>query len=271
VTGNLPNSLEFLIRHGYSVLFLSILAEQGALPLPSVPFLLLYGALARAGKLNLFVAILCGLCACLIADNLWFQLGRASGSRILRFICRVSLEPDSCVRQTENAFVKYGLRSLLVSKFIPGLNAVAAPIAGSSRASWPQFVLFDSVGAIVWLGAYLGLGYLFADQLEIVAAYALRMGSSIVLLLVLACAAWIVGKYIHRRRFLRKLSLARISAEELYRMLEAGQDVMIVDLRHRTDADPEDSIPGALRMSPEDLAERSHEIPRDRDIVLFCS
>jgi len=253
------------------VLFLSILAEQSALPLPSIPFLLLYGALARSGRLSLFVAILCGLCACLIADNLWFQLGRARGSRILRFICRVSLEPDSCVRQTENAFVKYGLRSLLVSKFVPGLNAVAAPIAGSSRASWPEFVLFDSVGSVVWLGAYMGLGYVFADQLEIVAAYALRMGSSIVTLLVLAAAAWIAGKYVHRRRFLRKLSLARISAEELRRMLEAGQEVMIVDLRHRMEADPDDSIPGALRMSPEDLAERSHEIPRDRDIVLLCS
>lgn len=139
------------------------------------------------------------------------------------------------------------------------------------RTSWPKFVLFDSLGSVVWLGTYMGLGYLFADQLEAVAAYALRMGSSIVILLVLACAAWIAGKYIHRRRFLRKLSMARITAEELHRMLEAGQDVMVVDLRLRMEEDPDDSIPGALRMSAEDLAERSHEIPRDRDIVLLCS
>ena len=264
------STIQFLIRHGYAVLFLWIVAEQGAIPLPSIPVLLACGALARAGKLSLFLVLLCGLAACLIADNVWFQLGRRRGGRILRFICRISLEPDSCVRQTENAFVKYGLRSLLVSKFVPGLNAVAAPMAGSSGAPLRRFAAYDSLGALLWIGCYVGLGWLFYDQLEVVAAYALRMGSWLVVAVIGLLAIWIVLKFIQRRRFLRKLSVARITPEDLRDMLDAGEDVMILDLRTRVDAD-DASIPGALRISVEELAERHREIPRDRDIVLFCS
>lgn len=252
------------------MLFLWILAEQGAVPLPSIPVLLACGALARAGKLSLLLVLLCGLSACLIADNVWFQLGRRRGGRILRFICRISLEPDSCVRQTENVFLKYGLRSLLVSKFVPGLNAVAAPMAGSSGAPLRRFALYDSLGALFWIGCYVGLGWLFFDQLELVAAYALRMGSWLVVIVAGLLGGWIAWKFIQRRRFLRKLSVARITAEELRDMLQDGEEVIIVDLRNRVDAD-DPSIPGALRIAVEDLAARHGEIPRDRDIVLFCS
>ena len=263
-------TLDFLIRHGYVVLFVWILAEQGAVPLPSIPLLLACGALARAGKLSLAVAMLYGLAGCLVADNVWFQLGRVRGGRILRFLCRVSLEPDSCVRQTENAFLRYGLRSLLVSKFVPGLNAVAAPMAGSSGARRTQFLLYDTLGALLWLGTYAGLGYLFSDQLEVVAAYALRMGSWLVVIVIASLAAWIAWKFIQRQRFLHKLSVARITPEELRDLIDSGEDVMILDVRQHVDPD-DASIPGALHISLEELSDRHGEIPRDRDIVLFCS
>jgi len=126
------HTAEFVVRHGYALLFVWLLAEQGALPLPSVPLLLACGALARNGQLNPFLVLLSGMAACLLADNIWFQLGRRRGARILKFLCRIALEPDSCVRRTETAFEKYGVRSLLVAKFVPGLNAVAAPMAGES-------------------------------------------------------------------------------------------------------------------------------------------
>src|SRR5512140_1145052 len=109
----------FLVHYGYALLFVWLLLEQGALPLPSIPLLLACGALARSGQLNPALVVASGLAGCLLADNLWFQLGRARGQRILSFLCRISLEPDSCVRQTENAFQKYGVRSLLISKFVP--------------------------------------------------------------------------------------------------------------------------------------------------------
>lgn len=263
------HTVQFLIHHGYVVVFFWILAEQGAVPLPSIPLLLACGALARASKLNVLVILLYGLAACLIADNTWFQLGRLRGSRILRLLCRISLEPDSCVRQTEDAYLKYGLRALLVSKFIPGLNAVAAPLAGVSGASRARFCAYDAVGSLVWIGTYTGLGYLFSDQLEVVAEHALRFSSALVLI-VAGLAGWFGWKLAMRRRFLRKLSVARITPQELREQLDAGADVMIVDLRSHVDPN-EVAIPGALRISPADLAERHHEIPRDRDIVLFCS
>src|SRR5215467_853281 len=143
----ISHTIAFVERHGYALLFFWVLAEQSAIPIPSVPLLLAAGALMHTGKLNAFLAIVCCVIAALIADSVWFQLGRSRGRRVLRLLCRLSLEPDSCVRQTENAFLKYGMRSLLVSKFVPGLNAVAAPLAGNSRSPYWQFLLYDAAGA----------------------------------------------------------------------------------------------------------------------------
>ena len=153
-------------RHGYALLFCWVLAEQAALPIPSVPLLVVVGALIRAGSLHAGAAMACCLGGALAADMVWFHFGRSRGKRVLRFICRVSLEPDSCVRQTENAFLKHGLNTLLIAKFVPGLNAVAAPLAGNSGVGVTRFLVVDSLGIVLWSGAYLGIGYLFSDQVE---------------------------------------------------------------------------------------------------------
>src|SRR3954467_783735 len=153
------HTLDFIERHGYLLLFLWVLAEQSAIPLPSVPLLLAAGALSRTGRLQLGPAIACCVVAAWIADTIWFELGRHRGRQVLRLLCRVSLEPDSCVRQTENAFLKYGMSSLLVSKFVPGLNAVAAPLAGNSGSSYWKFLFYDGAGAVIWSGGYLALGF----------------------------------------------------------------------------------------------------------------
>src|SRR5215470_11930816 len=144
----MTETVQFVIRHGYLLVFFWLLAEQAALPIPSIPLLLVSGALARPGQLKLSSVIICALAACLIADNVWFQLGRRYSSKAVQFICKMSLEPDSCVRRTENVFVEYGLRTLLLSKFIPGLNVVAVPLAGGSRANFARFLLFDTLGAL---------------------------------------------------------------------------------------------------------------------------
>lgn len=264
------DTIAFVERHGYALLFFWVLAEQSGMPLPSVPLLLIAGTLIRAERLHLMVAILCCVISALIADTIWFQLGRLRGGRILRLLCRVSLEPDSCVRQTENAFLKYGMSSLLISKFIPGLSAVAAPLAGNSQRSYWRFLLYDGVGTAIWSAAYLGLGYVFSEQLETVIAYASRMGAGLVALVLALFALWIAWKYIQRRRFLRQLDIARITPEELRDRLNAGEALFIVDLRSRlTDAMP--FIPEATRMSAEELGARGHEIPRDREIILVCT
>jgi len=262
--------LDFIERHGYALLFLWVLAEQSAIPLPSVPLLIAAGALIHAGRLLVLPAILCSMVAALIADTIWFELGRHRGRQVLRLVCRLSLEPDSCVRQTENVFVKYGMSSLLVSKFVPGLNAVAAPLAGHSRKSYLQFAVYDGVGTLIWCGTYIALGYVFSEQLESVIGYASRMGSNLVLLVFALFVIWIGWKFAQRRRFLRQLQIARITPVELQERLSAGEELFIVDLRTGHPGEPV-LIPGAVRISPEELAVRGHEIPRDREIILFCS
>jgi len=266
----MTHAAQFLVHYGYALLFVWLLLEQGALPLPSIPLLLACGALARSGQLQPVMVVGTSLVACLIADNIWFQLGRRKGGRVLHFLCRIALEPDSCVRGTENAFFRYGVNSLLVSKFVPGLNAVAAPLAGSSGVSLTRFLVFDTAGALFWILAYAGLGYVFSGQIEEIGAYAMRTGSGLVILLIATVAGWIAWKYIQRERFLRKIAVARITPGELQSKLDAGEDVFVVDLRSRREFD-EDAIPGAMHMPTEELAERHGDIPRDRDVILFCS
>src|SRR5690349_6369952 len=157
-------TVEFVVRHGYLLLFGWLVAEQAGLPVPSVPLLLACGALVRAGRLNPALVLVYGLAGCLLADSIWFELGKRRGAKVLRLLCRITLEPDSCVRRTENVLLRYGLRSLLGAKFIPGLNAVAAPLAGSAGASFGRFVRFDIAGSLLWIASYAAAGYLFAGQ-----------------------------------------------------------------------------------------------------------
>ena len=263
---------QFLVRHGGLVLFATVFAEQAGLPIPAVPVLLAAGALAGAGKMNLALAVVLGVTACLLGDLLWYYLGRRRGAQVLTVLCRISLEPDSCVRRTEDFFVRHGTRSLIWAKFIPGLSTVTPALAGIFGVSVERFMLYNSLGALLWTAAFVMPGYLFSDQLERVAAQAARWGSSLVVLVGGVLALYIVYKYIHRQLLLRELRIARITPDELKQMLDDGQDVMIVDLRQPLvlQADPY-SIPGALRMAVEELEHRHHEIPRDRDVILYCA
>ena len=265
-----PNAVDFFVRHGYALLFFWILAEQCALPLPSVPLLLACGALARDGRMSIYLATFYGVSACLIADNAWFAIGRRRGAKVLRLICKVSLEPDSCVRQTETLFLRYGNRSLLVAKFVPGLNAVAAPISAMSGTSHIRFVAMDALGALLWIATYGGLGYIFRNQLDLVGDYLQQMGKWASGLVFGLLAAWIGWKYWQRRRFLRSLVVARITPQELRKMLDSGEEVVVVDVRSPLESEV-DPVPGALRLPLEELEEGHVTIPPDRDIILFCS
>jgi membrane protein DedA with SNARE-associated domain len=258
--------------NGYAVLFAWVAAEQLALPVPSEPVLLAAGALAGAGLLRLPVAVAVGVAASLFSDIIWYEIGRARGSRVTRVLCWISLEPDSCVRRSQEMFARYGGRSLLVAKFVPGLNTVAQPLAGALGMRRSRFLLYDALGALLWIGTYTGLGYLFSDQIERVALYGRYLGSWLIGLAVGALVIYIVGKYIRRQRFIRHLRIARITPVELKRKLDAGEALMIVDLRHSLDfgADPM-MVAGAVHLSPDELERRSQEIPRDRDVVLYCT
>ena len=269
---NLKEAGDFLIRHGYTLLFGWVLVEQMGLPIPAIPLLLAAGALVGSGKMDLTLAVGLALIAVILADLFWYSLGRYRGGRILKLLCRISLEPDSCVRRTENLFVRHGARSLLVAKFVPGLNTAAPALAGIFRMPGRRFMVFDFLGGFFWVATFTGLGFIFSDQLEQVAAHLLRWGGWLVVVLAGSLAAYILWKYVQRRRFLHRLRIARISPKELMEKLTAGDDISIVDLRQPIDIEAfPQMIPGALRIAMEEIEERHSEIPRDRDVVLYCS
>jgi len=265
-------AFDFLIRHGHSVLFVWVLIEQLGVPIPAMPLLLAAGALAGTGHLSFFAALLFAVLGALTSDSVWFQLGRHKGIKVLQLLCRISLEPDSCVRRTEGIFSKQGARSLLVAKFLPGLGLVTPPLAGIFRMRFRRFLLFDAIGSTLWAGAFLALGYIFAGQIERVAANLASLGGWLLVLAVGALAAYIAFKFIARQRFLRELRIARITVDELKEKIDAGELVTIVDLRHSMDfeAEPE-TIPGALHMEAKELEEKSTRLPRDGEVVLYCT
>jgi len=265
-------TLRFLLRHGYSVVFVWVFAEQVGLPIPSAPILLGAGALAGQHQLSFAEALTLAVIASLLSDFIWYELGRRRGHAVLNLICRISLEPDSCVRRTEDLFTRNGARSLLFAKFVPGLGTVAPPLAGLFRMRPSRFLLWDLGGAFAWAGAFLGAGYIFSSQLERVARYSLRLGSGLVVLLVGSLAGYLTWKYIQRRRFIRSLRVARITPEELKEKLDAGEPLVVVDLRNSIEFEVgSEKVPGALHLDPREIEDRHVEIPRDRDVVLYCT
>ncbi len=267
----MDNVIPFLIEHGYTLLFLWVLAEAMGLPVPAAPLLVAIGALAGSGKISLFLCISLGVCAALLADAFWYFMGRLRGSQVLSLLCRISLEPDSCVRNTENIFARYGARSLLIAKFLPGLSAVSTPLAGTIRMRLPRFLIFDVLGAVLWVGAYTLIGYIFSKEVDRALAFAAGMGKMLLVLVVAGLSLYILRKYVLRRRFLRELAIARITPEELKRKLDAGEDILIIDVRHTLDFEADPSvIPGALRI-PLERFETHPDIPRDREVVVYCT
>ncbi len=265
------NVIPFLIEHGYVVLFIWVLAETIGFPIPSVPLLITIGALAGGGQMSLPVCIGVGVCAALLSDTFWYFVGRQRGGEVLSLLCRIALEPDSCIRRTENIFARYGARTLLVTKFIPGLSAVSTPLAGITRMRLPLFLLFDSLGVLFWVGAYMLFGYAFSRELDRALAYAVGMGRTLIVLVAGGLTLYVLRKYAMRRRFLRELYVARITPEELKRKLDTGEDVVVIDVRHALDfeADPY-IIPGAVRIPFEEV-ESHPDVSSDREIVVYCT
>ena len=268
----MDGALDVLVRHGYLVLFVWVLAEQIGLPIPAVPVMMAAGALAGSGHLSLAAALAAAAIASLVSDTIWYWIGRARGGRVLGWLCRISLEPDSCVRRTQHSFSVHGAGSLLFAKFVPGFSTAAPPLAGVIGMPVLRFVIFTGLGGLIWAGLFIGLGWVFSNQLEMAADYVKRMGSWFGALVVAAFGAYIVWKYVSRQRFLRRIRIARITPEELKAKLDAGESLMLVDVRHRDEFDAEPSIiPGALHFTTEELEARHGEIPSEREIVLYCT
>lgn len=207
--------LQFVLEHGYSILFGVLFAHQLGFPLPGPLFLLAAGALAAAGKLNFPVVLGLAVVAIVLADWPWYEAGRRWGDRVVHFIHRLTRDPDYHDRKAKKTFARYGPPILMVSKFVPGLDAVAPPLAGTSRTSRVRFLTFDAAGAALYSSTYAGLGYVFSDDLDRAAAYVGRAGAVLAGLVVTAVLILLVVKLVQSYRFLRESRLARTPPTEL--------------------------------------------------------
>ena len=262
-------TVEFLLRHGYSLLFAFVLAEQLGLPIPSTPVLLAAGALAGLGRMSLGLAWSLAVAASLVGDSLWFGLGRWRGFSLLNLFCRISLEPDTCVQKTQTTYGKHGVNWLLFAKFVPGLCTIAPPMAGMFKVAPWKFVALDAAGSVLWSGAFLVTGWVFRGQLEVVASFLATMGSGLIGVLAGGLVAYVAFKYVQRQRVYRELRIARITPQELKRRMDAGEDVIVIDLRSEFER-AEGRIPGARVPVADDLEGLVAGITR-AEIVLYCS
>ncbi len=254
------------------MLFAAIFIEQFGLPIPTLPFALAAGALAASGFLELGGVIAIGVLAALPGDLFWYELGRRRGLQVLRFLCRISLEPDSCVRRTRGFFEAGGAPALIISKFVPGFSTVAPPMAGMGRMGRLPFLVYATVGSLLWIAAFAGLGYALHDQLEWVARRAARLGSWAGVAVVILLLLYVAAKFLQRERIFRELRVARISPEQLRDRQLRGDGLQVVDLRHRDDIEFDGQrIAGALHIPFEEIEQRSAEIARDQEIVLYCT
>jgi membrane protein DedA with SNARE-associated domain len=203
--------VQFVIKHGYSVLFAALFAHQIGLPLPGPLFLLAAGALAATGKLSLLPSLGLAVTACVLADWVWYEAGRRRGNKVLHFIHRLTRDPDAQDRRAKETFARYGLPLIVLAKFVPGLDAVVPPLAGTSHTSRFRFLTFDAVGASLYSGAYAGLGYVFSHDLNRAAVYAGRLGTVFAALALVALSIYAARKLVQRHRSTRESQLVRIT------------------------------------------------------------
>jgi membrane protein DedA with SNARE-associated domain/rhodanese-related sulfurtransferase len=248
-----------------------VLLEQGGLPIPAFPILVVAGALAVDGDLSLPLCLAAGVLACLACDVSWFHAGRSHGRRILNFLCKISLSPDSCVSQTEDRFRRFGPKSLLMSKFVPGFNTIAAPLSGAIGTPMPRFLAYAVPGAILWIGTGLALGAYFHKSVDSVLDAIGLMGSTALLVIAVLLGLFVLFKYVERRRLQRMLAIPRIGIDELRALITGGHDPLLVDARSLAAQQLQPAIPGALLYREGDSSRLLATLDKERHIVVYCS
>ena len=264
---------QLVAHHGILLVAGNVFLEQLGLPIPAMPLFVVAGALVAEDRLSGPPLLLAVLVAALAADTLWFLLGRRYGWHLLRFLCGLSLSSDTCVRKTSEAFDRFGLRSLLFAKFVPGLSAVAVPVAGTLKAPWLRFLGYDLAGTAIWAGSGLGLGAVFHEQVEAILALLRRFGAGALGLVASAFALYLAARLWRRQKTLASLRMARMTPATLAERLLAGDGTLaVVDVRHRLSRrDDPRKVPGALVADLGELDAKLREIPFEMDVALYCT
>jgi membrane protein DedA with SNARE-associated domain/rhodanese-related sulfurtransferase len=267
----MPQLVDLLQVYGVLIVFGIVLVEQFGLPIPAFPILIVAGALSVDGELSWQLCLVSAVLACLICDMFWFRAGRFYGKRILRLLCKISLSPDSCVNQTEDRFRRFGARSLLVSKFVPGFNTIAAPLSGAIGTRSRQFLAYSATGAALWSGTGILLGILFHDSVEDVLGWLETAGGTALSVLATLLALFITVKYIERRRQRTRNAVPRIEIAELKALIDGGHDPVLIDARSLTAQELEAAIPGAVVFQSCVPDQLMATLDKDRHIVIYCS
>ena len=263
--------IDLISQYGLAFVFFNVLAAQAGLPLPAYPTLILTGALLGKGDYAAPGLLAVAVLAALIADSGWYLAGKRVGRPVLRVLCRVSLSPDICVRQTETIYTRFGAPSLMVAKFIPGFAAVATALAGAVRTRLASFLVFDAIGAVLWAGVAIVIGYLFRDAVGDLVDTLARLGKIGVALVLLALAIFVGAKWWDRRRFFNELRMARITVAELSDLLDAGTAPMLLDVRSVESQKADGRIPGAIAVDEKTVAIRIPESESGREVIVYCS
>lgn len=263
---------QYVITYGLPLIFGFVLLEQLGAPIPALPVLIVAGALAAERELSAVQVVAVAVVASLLADSLWYALGRFQGNRILKRLCQISLSPDSCVRQTESVFERWGMPALLVAKFIPGFSTMAPPMAGAMQGGTTAFLLYDTGGTLLWAGAGVAGGMVFHRAIDRVLAVVASLGGGALVLLAAGLVVFIAFKLWQRRRFFKMLRMARISVDELRGLMDEGKGPLVFDVRTSVGRarDPR-RIKGAAVLDVDDLDTALKELPRDREIILYCT
>ena len=263
--------LQNLIQHGYALLFLWLFLERLGIPIPAAVPLVCAGLLAEMEYMRFAYAMGFAFAAGMLGDIAWFFLSRIRGARVLSLLCRITLEPDACVRKTQNLFTKHGPASLLFARFIPGLGNLTVALAGIVRLPLKTFLFFDSIGSLLWVGSFMGVGYIFSREIQPENIILPNWGQgTVIIALLLLVALYVAWKYLRRERLLRELFANRMTPKELKEKIVAGDEIAILDVRHPLEfkADPY-VIPGALYFPLENLA-RFSAVPVETEIVTYC-
>jgi membrane protein DedA with SNARE-associated domain/rhodanese-related sulfurtransferase len=254
---------------GVAAIFLFVLVEQVGLPIPAYPLLIIAGAWSAQGGASFASILAAAIAACLIADLSWYVAGHRIGSRVLRAMCRLSLEPDSCVSDTERMFTRFGTRVLTFAKFVPGLGAVATAMSGVTGAPLPAFIFYDLIGAALWSGVGIALGLIFHDAVDSVFAELATLGRIGALVIVGIFAVFLGLKWWRRHQFFHELRMSRISVEELAALREAGSSILVIDARPSASRARDGMIPGAVAF--EALSGGSSRTHHEGEVVVYCA
>jgi membrane protein DedA with SNARE-associated domain/rhodanese-related sulfurtransferase len=260
-----------LIEHyGLAAVFVNVLVEQLGAPIPAYPTLVITGALLTRSDYSAPALLITAVGAALIADLAWYMAGRRYGRTVMSTLCRISLSPDSCVRQTESIYTRWGAPSLLIAKFIPGFSSIGSALAGTLGTRYSAFLFFDALGAALWAGSAIWLGSLFSTTVNDLLQVLENLGKSGLALIALAVVAFIGNKWLQRDRFIKSLRMARISVSELHQLRSGGGSPVIVDVRP-PDAQREGRIPGAMAASLETIHELALHVPVESEVIVYCA